>query len=137
MNCFSSPFQKEKKGRQRGLETALLSRGGELRDQTRGDGDCSCGSQNLIESQRPGAGLSGFCQPRHRFPVPVFRSQPRAGGRGGSLVGPRLRMCPGLLRKTPASSAVPPGSFAGCFSKCFLNALWLGGARLLLRLSQG
>lgn len=115
MNCFSSPFQKEKKGRQRGLETALLSRGGELRAQPRGDGDCSCGSQKLIESHRPGAGLPGFCQPRHRFPAAVFCSQPRAGGRGGSLVGPRPRMCPGLLRQTPASSALPPGSCCRVF----------------------
>lgn len=49
MNCFSSPFQPGKKGRQRSLGTVLLSRGGRLCAETPNEGNFPRCSQKLIE----------------------------------------------------------------------------------------
>lgn len=111
MNCFSSPFQPGKKGRQRSLGTVLLSRGGRLHAETQNEGYFPCCSQKLIE------GASVW----------------------GCAAGPGLRWC--LLcapweRRRLLGSGRPPQSGAACrgFFQMFgfVEALWLGKAWLWL-----
>lgn len=152
MNCFSSPFQLGKKGRQRSLGTFLLSRGGRLCYKTRNDGNFSCCSEKLIEGHLCGAGampqgdagLGFLWRSRGGFVLPFLLPAQSRHARGfpgnasiswallleaGTESPPRAELHCGAL------SSAAPGDVD--FSKCFLGALWLGRARLLVQLSKG